>query len=498
MKKIAFAVALLLGTSSMVMTSCKSYDDESNTTENNDNTVNTIFSFNSSDVTIVSSRSAEDSGEYEQGTEAECKVNSVRLYLFDSEKKTLTATMSLKNLKRTTEVDNTSSVVYTSDKVAAPLGTFDIFAVANNNDFIAAETEAEFLNSINDVKYKEGNITDITGGIMMTNRGNSNLNVEIKKFEDPTKMNTVTINLERSIARIDVSCAKEAYPMKDGNGKEFATVKLNDYYIVNLPTSFYNFRHTAVLTELTPTEWALDKNFGKIADVDGYVIDPYFFKKQVSAADFKNQDNYYVNFYCDFAKNQMKWNALTPGKYITSYSLENCMIQPAQKNGYSTGVMFRGEIIPSADNTFILGEDGKFKTVDPFNYDVIYLFNYKFYASLAALAKAGVKVKEGMTPQDLAFLDVNVFEKENGKFGTYYKYWIRHLDNHQDLVMGVMEFGIVRNNLYRVSVKDILAPGPGKPSVDPDPDDPDEGEIRLKVEINVMPWVVRSQENIVL
>lgn len=498
MKKIAFAIALILGAGSMVMSSCKSYDDESSNTIEKNEAGNTVFRFNSSDVVIVNSRSAEDSGEYEQGTEAECQVNSVRLYLFDSEKKTLTATMSLKNLKRAVEVESTTSVIYTSDRVAAPIGTFDIFAVANNDEFIAGETEEEFLNTINDVKYKVGNITDITGGIMMTNRGNGNLNVEIKKFEDPTKMNTVTINLERSIARIDVSVAKESYPLKNGSGDVFASIKLNDYYLVNLPTSFYNFRHTAQLTELTPVDWELEKNFGKIADVDGYAIDPYFFKKQVSAADFKNQDNYYVNFFCDFSKDNMQWNALTPGKYITSYSLENCMIQPAQKNGYSTGVVFRGEIIPSADNTFIVGSDGQFKTVDPYNYDVIYLFNYKFYASLEALAKAGVKIKEGMTAEDLAFLDVTAYGKENGKFATYYKYWIRHLDNHLDLVMGVMEFGIVRNNLYRVSVKDILSPGPGKPSFDPDPDDPDEGEIRLKVEINVLPWVDRKQENIVL
>lgn len=498
MKKIAFAIALILGAGSMLMSSCKSYDDESNSTIENNEAVNTVFRFNSSDVVIVNSRSAEDSGEHEQGTEAECQVNSVRLYLFDSKEKTLAATMALKNLKRTTEVDNTASVIYTSDRVAAPLGTFDIFAVANNDDFIASDTEEEFLNSINNIKYKEGNITDIKDGIMMTNRGNSNLNVNIQKFDDPTKMNTITINLERTIARIDISVAKESYPLKNGVGNVFASVKLNDYYIVNLPTSFYNFRHTAVLTDLTPTEWSLDKNFGKIADVNGYVIDPYFFKKSTSAAEFKNQDNYYVNFFSDFSKDQMQWNALTPGKYITSYSLENCMIQPAQKNGYTTGVVFRGEIIPSADNTFIVGSDGALMAVDPYNYDKIYLFNYKFYASLAALEKAGVKIKDGMSAQDLAFLDVTVYEKENGKFATYYKYWIRHLDNHQDLVMGVMEFSIVRNNLYRVSVKDILNPGPGKPSFDPVPDDPDEGEIRLKVEINVMPWQVRSQEQIIL
>jgi hypothetical protein len=61
--------------------------------------------------------------------------------------------------------------------------------------------------------------------------------------------------------------------------------------------------------------------------------------------------------------------------------------------------------------------------------------------------------------------------------------------------MGVMEFAIVRNNLYRMLITKISGLGDGIPQVDTDK--PDEGETYLKVVLNVKPWIVRDL-NIVL
>ena len=62
--------------------------------------------------------------------------------------------------------------------------------------------------------------------------------------------------------------------------------------------------------------------------------------------------------------------------------------------------------------------------------------------------------------------------------------------------MGVMEFGIVRNNLYRLLVTNVSGLGYQEPNVNPDI--PDEGETYLKVVLNVKPWIVRDQTNIEL
>jgi hypothetical protein len=59
--------------------------------------------------------------------------------------------------------------------------------------------------------------------------------------------------------------------------------------------------------------------------------------------------------------------------------------------------------------------------------------------------------------------------------------------------MGVMEFAIVRNNYYRMLVTSVKDLGySGKAIIEPNPDVPDEGEARLKVVLNVKPWVQRK------
>ena len=85
------------------------------------------------------------------------------------------------------------------------------------------------------------------------------------------------------------------------------------------------------------------------------------------------------------------------------------------------------------------------------------------------------------------------FTKTDSGYYCYYNYWIRHLDNYKDNEMGVMEFGIVRNNYYRMLVTSVKDLGFGGTfMIEPNPDIPDEGEAKLKVVLNVKPWVLRK------
>lgn len=78
----------------------------------------------------------------------------------------------------------------------------------------------------------------------------------------------------------------------------------------------------------------------------------------------------------------------------------------------------------------------------------------------------------------------------------YYYYWNRHNDNGIPGVMGPMEFAVVRNNVYKLSVDKISRLGhPRIPGNDPDkptPGTPDESdEIYLDVKVAIVPWAVR-------
>lgn len=87
-------------------------------------------------------------------------------------------------------------------------------------------------------------------------------------------------------------------------------------------------------------------------------------------------------------------------------------------------------------------------------------------------------------------------EEGNEGYFCYYYYWNRHNDNGQNTVMGPMEFGVVRNNVYKLGVTNISRLGhPRVPENDPDPvdpGDPDESaDVYFTVSVEVLPWVVR-------
>lgn len=81
----------------------------------------------------------------------------------------------------------------------------------------------------------------------------------------------------------------------------------------------------------------------------------------------------------------------------------------------------------------------------------------------------------------------------------YYQYWIRHANNGKPTEMGVMEFCIVRNNVYQLEVTDIKGLGMADPFDSKlTPDEGDEEGYFLDVQLYVKDWVLRLNNNIVL
>ncbi|MBV4242362.1 Mfa1 family fimbria major subunit [Parabacteroides johnsonii] len=89
----------------------------------------------------------------------------------------------------------------------------------------------------------------------------------------------------------------------------------------------------------------------------------------------------------------------------------------------------------------------------------------------------------------------SVRASKNHTVDCYYPYWIKHSDNENPREMGIMEFGIVRNNIYKLKVTSINNFGIFQ--LDPTaPDEPD--ELWMKVELQVKDWVLRYNDNIEL
>lgn len=476
---------------------CSQLDDENNGVNKPEN-AGVVFRFRTNVSNDPSTRSAEDSYSYAQGSPDEYKVNNARVYLFDAPTKLFVKSFLLTSLKRSGS-DVNGNIIYETEHVAVPQGTYDIFVTANTNRQIHKNTESEFLADIDSISYVRGYIEDISKGVVMTNRASDNSGTVIANTPE-NEDNVINITLERVLARIDIAKGRDTFQLTDENSKMYATITLDGYYIVNLPKYYYTYRHTAVLTSLTEPDWNVSENFGNIKDVNGYIIDPYFFKKTTDASTFTNYDKYYENYFGDYSNpSAVTWSSFKSAgeepQYNTVYCLENCSLAPAQKNGYSTGVIFRSKMEPY-NNVYHLENDGNLVLVtDKKNYpEVLYYFNYNFYDSAEALASAiGVTSVTGV---NLDIYKAKKFEKTDDGYRSFYTYWIRHLDNFKPTSMGVMEFGIVRNNLYRMLITNVS--GLGAPNMIVDPDIPDEGETYLNVVLNVKPWIVRDLTNIVL
>lgn len=460
-----------------------------------------VFRLQTNTSIAVNTRSVEDSYSHVQGTPDEYKVNNARVYLFDAPTKLFVKSVLLTNLTRVGS-DNDGNIIYETEHVSVPQGTYDIFVTANTDRLINKSTEAEFLANIDSITYVKGVIDDISGGIVMTNRAVDNVGTVIAA-SNAVDETVVNIMLERVVARLDIAKGAETFQLTDDNSRQYASVTLDGYYIVNLPKYYYSYRHTAVLTSMQEPEWNINEHFGNVKDVNGYVIDPYFFSKNTDASAFNNYDKYYEHFFGDYSDysnpNSVTWTAFKPAgdapQYNTMYCLENCTLAPAQKNGYSTGIIFRA-IVEPYNNVYRLAADGSFELLtDKNSYpEVLYYYDYKFYDSAQALAAAvGVN---SLNDSGMDVYKAKKFEKTDDGYRCYYTYWIRHMDNYKPTEMGVMEFAIVRNNLYRMLISNVS--GLGNEEFAVSPDTPDEGETYLKVVLNVKPWIVRDLTNIVL
>ena len=116
----------------------------------------------------------------------------------------------------------------------------------------------------------------------------------------------------------------------------------------------------------------------------------------------------------------------------------------------------------------------------------------------------GIEAKTATEVREELMKNYNIAYYAAGTKGgkNYLKYWIKHEPNGTDNdPMGVMEFAIVRNNVYQLSVtgiRDLGDPLPFTPGKD-DPDTPDKTkDVYIVIQLYVKDWVKRSNSGIIL
>lgn len=218
------------------------------------------------------------------------------------------------------------------------------------------------------------------------------------------------------------------------------------------------------------------------------------------------------------------------GKYhFWRYVTPNTISDPElQKNGISTGIVFKAKIDP-ADPTKPIGKRMN-KGYDIFALNGTLLGSWydvataaedehadaelKFAYNNAIAENPDLKLPENATEEWLKTLSttqnsaavkvggfaryqyVNGYDPNHRGYYCYYYYWNRHNDNGDPNRMGIMEFGVVRNNVYKLHVTNITKLGhPFQPDNDPDPvdpEDPDEvSKLYMQVYVKVLPWTKR-------
>ena len=171
--------------------------------------------------------------------------------------------------------------------------------------------------------------------------------------------------------------------------------------------------------------------------------------------------------------------------YTLGYVMENTMDKSALHLIYDTGLEFKGTFRPKRVYTW----SGSTAVEDPsydFGDDFWFYKNSTTPADSYAFSSETALLSYAEHHTD----DYEVIHYENGV--CYYYVWIRHsmFDSSHATGTFPMEYGIVRNNIYRIGVEKVLRLG----TEIPDP----EGDESLYSHLFVRDWRLRLQPEIVL
>lgn len=478
-----------------------------------------------------------DDNTTEVGSEDEYKVKTANLYLFPGGTGSSFGSAKLKEIisinqftQMTASTADAKTIVWTSKKTALTPGDYRIYIVVNGT--VNGVTDGS-KNSLTEANFLAKTTADATGviaavpdaGLVMASRSPKSDNMNTLPYiaqtitKDPEQ--TIAATVERMMGKITVTAGGANVASAANVYTSFSTtvtaignitnITLTGYYVVNARKEGYYFRH--VDKENSATSSLTVDNYGNSTTSLPYVVDPKTYSKTYtgtpaalagSYADWYLQRSgaFGLSSFSSFSGTYTampSYSSAAAETKVAAYCYENTMLKEKQKNGYTTGIVFKAEIAPSKMMKASAGSGVEEETTIGSITEIFYHSGI-FYKDIAALKAAGVLLADGTTSStgssdDLKKNDVQCFKKgeTNGKFVCYYPYWIKHISS-DDVAEDVMEFGIVRNNVYKVTVTGIQ--GVGKDGVtediitDTETDDPT--TVLLNVKLSIKPWTVRT------
>ena len=457
-------------------------------------------------VKMLSTRSStdENSGNSNSNANPDIEVG------LDKENKISTVDIALVKDDQYYVAENVTPSAASADTYVASFNSVKLTAGATYKVYIYANCSAPADFNINEVSNAKVAEMTADNKFWMTNAYSANevtLPSDLAPYTQPnTPLSLGAHTVERSMARFDYKQA-DAFDMGAG-----LTLTLTEAALINQSKAHYMFRRVTAGSDATatgavvggveiPTNWVVDTDWSnKVAANFNAQLEAPSTWTWTSLASLTTDDNY-------------------TGDYkIWCYAKENTIPGiDAQKHNVSTGVVFKAELAPGETASDAV------KTAMAAG-DRIYVFNNKLYGAwsdVKAAAEAGTDATlqaaynqaaatiaaDATEPKgaDAAAAGFTGYSPKDGKYYNYYYYWNRHNDNLDNNVMGIMEFAVVRNNVYKLAVNSInrfghpTPPDPSNPDPDPepdpdpvDPDDPDESvNYYFNVTVKVLPWTVR-------
>lgn len=484
---------LVVAFAALIFTACAATDEAENGGDNGNGAQNMAYA--SVSFTIPVSAATRATGDKEDGTAEEQKITDVAVLTFGGMPAVLTSVNILTRDKFSPTNSGISTNYGTLESIRIPVGEQKVYIVVNPTSYIRGLVKEDGVVALTQADYENKTLTDndgyaINNAFLMTNADAAPVITPTEK-NDKTNPVTVSVRVERTAAKVTYHAVKtnNAYEVKNDKDQKVADVQISDYKVINMRSEAYYLRRVGT----TKGNVVLGA-----PEADGkYVIEPAFDKKtKYVAADW---DAYY--------KDETSYTALSKETSDSklAYCLENTALQQQQWKGYLTGVSFQATYTPAAGSITGTIANGTF-----------YRYGGDLFATLEALVKfynsdwtsgtkdnlvadvLNIKSAENVdaylealadNSEDLSALGVDYFK--NGV--CYYTYYIRHNNNNKSQEMGVMEFAIVRNNVYKLSINSVSRLG--TPGDKPDPEEPGEsGKAALNVNVQVLPWTVRENE----
>lgn len=341
------------------------------------------------------------------------------------------------------------------------------------------------------------------------------------------------------------SITLEMDPNEEGTTTKDFWVKLEGYALINMSKSVNYVRHTI------PVGGAVESPFGTLTTLNYYLWTPYWDEKNAvqfaTTADENTQVGDFVGtpavgtwFYNTLAtvSNQSKSLTVASGSvnfagqtyfkampttdpenpgtvtgngddednahsetnnnlqdigYLLGYCFENSVETHQQRHGLTTGIgfvatMWQNEQCTTPLDRLYLYAGNNFENIQ----QIVDAYAGQVSNEIKALANKEAAGK-AFTSDDLATMEAQGINRYEGNICYYYSSEIKHFDDGVDDQMGVMEFAIMRNNIYSLSVTDIN--DIGDPFIDPTPGTEDESEVSaIVIRAKIVPWIVRYND----